>query len=204
MLKKLLIGSVLLSTSLFSQAGIISVIDGADMAGMQVTATFSDGSTDTQMWSATGIDSGAASAADWSLSLSGETFGDVVSPGTFIGAWTLENMSTAFGIVGLEIDGAIADIYFDIVDTTIETVGSGVGREFVADTSDVTASYSNLLSAPDLFGTLNIDWDAASMLSAGNAMQFFTDTDKTTVSEPVKSLMFLSGLVALVTLRRKA
>ncbi len=202
MLKKLLLGSALLSTSLFSQAGYISVIDGADMAGIEVTAYFGNGTSETQTWAATSADSGAAASSDWSLSLSGETFGNVLPSGAFDGVWVLDNLNRADGIIGLEINAAIADVFFDNVDTVEETAGSGVGRPFVADLPSVASSFSDMESAPDLFGTLNIDWTNGTNLELGQALNFFIDTDKKTVSEPTTWLVMLSGLVALLSSRR--
>jgi hypothetical protein len=207
MLKKLLIGTVLLSTSLFSQAGIISVIDGADMEGMQVTAFFANGGSETQTWLATGADSGAATSVDWSLSLSGQTFGNLLPSGGFDGVWEFNNISLLDGIVGIQVQASVADIYFDIIDTTVETVSSNTGRSFIADNvnnSLVSAAFTDVYSAPDLFGTMNINWNSGLNLAAGQTLQFFVDTDKTTVSEPATALVFLSGLLALVSLRRKA
>lgn len=211
MLKKLLLGTVLLSTSLFSNAGIISIIDGADMAGIEVTAFFGDGSQETQTWNATSLDSGAAVSTDWSLSLSGETFGEEISPGVFNGLWVFTNLNRLDGVVGIEVNGAIADVYFDDLDSVEHTVGSGVGRPFAADSLSVGASFTDMYSAPDLFGTLNISWLGGTSLEEGQVLNFLTDTDKGTVttppplpvSEPATALIFLSGLLALVNIRRK-
>ncbi|XPF95071.1 hypothetical protein ACM9HF_03410 [Colwellia sp. RE-S-Sl-9] len=205
MLKKLIIGTTLLSTSLFSQAGIISVIDGADMAGIEVTATFGNGTTETLTWAVTGADSGGVSGASWSLSLSGDTFGDYDSvTNTFFGDWLLENTSEATGIVGLSVNGAIADIYFDDIDTVEHTPGSNAGRPFATASTDISASFSNVFSAPDLFGTMDIAWNAGTSLALGESLTFLTDTDKSVVSEPATALVFLSGLLALVNIRRKS
>jgi len=205
MLKKLLLGTVLLSTSLFSQAGVISLIDGADMAGMEVTAYFANGTNDTQIWAATGSDSGAAASSEWSLSLSGETFGNVPSPGVFIGVWEFNNISNLSGVVGIEINAAAGDIYFDNIASVEHTVGSGFGREIVFDPDNavnVTSAFSDVYSGPDLHGTLDINWNAGTSLELGETLQFFIDTDKVSVSEPATALVFLTGLLALVNIRR--
>lgn len=208
MLKKLLIGTVLLSTSLMSHAGFISQIDGADMAGIEVTAFFGNGTQDTQTWAATSIDAGAAGSADWSLSLSGETFGNVLPSGGFDGVWVFDNTSST-SVVGIEIKASVADVYFDNVDTVVGTAGSDVGREFVADNvnnSLVNAAFSDAYAgtSTDLFGTLNISFLSGFDLASGESLEFFIDTDKATVSEPATALVFLTGLLALVNIRRKA
>lgn len=204
MLKKLLLGTVLLSTSLFSNAGIISIIDGADMAGIEVTAFFGDGSQETQTWAATSGTAGGVTGTDWSLSLNGETFGDVTPGGVIVGSWVLNNTGSSDGIIGLEIDGAIADIYFDDLDSVEYTAGSSFGRPFAADSINVAASFTDVYSAPDLFGTLNINWATGTFLDLGETLNFLTDTDKATVSEPATALVLLSGLLALVNIRRKS
>lgn len=204
MLKKLLLGTVLLSTSLLSNAGIISIINGADMAGIEVTAFFGDGSQETQTWNATSLDAGAAISTDWSLSLSGETFGELVSPSVFKGLWTFTNLNRLDGVVGIEVNGTIADVYFDNIDSVEHTVGSGFGRPFAADSISVAASFTDVYSAPDLFGTMNINWLGGTSLEVGQMLNFLTDTDKVIVSEPATVLVFLTGLLALVNIRRKA
>ncbi len=203
MLKKLLVGSVLLSASLASQAGIISVIDGADMAGIEVTASFADGSQELVTWSATDATSGSVVGSDWSLSLSGETFGDYDgSTNTLFGEWVLVN-NTASGLTNLLINAGIVDVYFDNEESIEYTAGSEVGRPFVSsDDAGTTASFTDVYSAPDLFGTLNIAWDSS--LAAGSSYSFLTDTDKAVVSEPATALVFLTGLLALVNYRRKS
>ncbi|WP_076418108.1 hypothetical protein [Colwellia sp. UCD-KL20] len=205
MLKKLIVGSVLLSTSLFSQAGIISNINGADMSGIQVTAMFGNGNSETLTWAATGATSGGVTGAGWSLSLTGDTFGDYDGAlNTFVGDWVLSNDSLSVGIVGLEVNAGVAGVYFDDADTIEYTAGSNVGRPFAADSLDVNASFSDIFSAPDLFGTMNIDWKPTTFLDLGQKLTFLTDTDKSVVSEPATALVFLSGLLALVNIRRKS
>ncbi|WP_077342121.1 hypothetical protein [Pseudocolwellia agarivorans] len=205
MLKKLIVGSVLLSTSLFSQAGIISNINGADMSGIQVTAMFGNGSSETLTWAATGATSGGVTGAGWSLSLTGDTFGDYNGASNmFVGDWVLSNDSLSIGIVGLEVNAGIAGVYFDDADSIEYTAGSNVGRPFASSSTDVSASFTNVFSAPDLFGTMNIDWKPTTFLDLGQKLTFLTDTDKSVVSEPATALVFLSGLLALVNIRRKS
>ena len=205
MFKKLLVGAALLSTSVASQAGIISAVSGADMAGIEVTALFGDGNTEQLTWAATGADSGGVTGTGWSLSLSGDSFGDYdSSTNTFYGEWTLENFSVASGITGLVVNAGIADIYFDDLEIDEHTPGSGPGRPFAAQDDNASAVFSDQFSAPDLFGTMTVSWATGTSLAAQSQTLFLTDTDKATVSEPATALVFLSGLLALVNFRRKS
>jgi hypothetical protein len=206
MLKKLLVGSVLLSTSLVSQAGIIDTMNGAQLQGISVTALFGDGASEQFSWVATNLDSGGVIGTGWSLSLSGSTFGEIdntdpLNPVTF-GGWELVNDTVGAGIVGLSIDAGIAGVYFDTLDDAEYTAGSNVGRFFAEETGNATATYADSFSNIDLFGTLNIEWSQA--IGVNSETVFLTDTDIATVSEPATALVFLSGLLALVNFRRKS
>ena len=65
---------------------------GAMMNGMLVTATFTDGSSQTLAWGATGADSGGVFGTGWSLTQAGDTFvGIDVAPQ---GRWVFTNSST--------------------------------------------------------------------------------------------------------------
>jgi hypothetical protein len=228
MLKKLTLGIALLSTSLFSQAGIINDITGADMAGIEVTAHFDGGVTDTQVWSAFSPTSGGVITNDWSLTLDGQTFGEYdnhndsdPTTGTFYGLWELTNLLVPsspsnnpiqnLDLLGLTINSAVANIYFDIIEGSGSpapgsgdyTPGSGAGMPF--DSPDlgngVNAVFSNLYSAPDMFGTMEV---TGLNLAAGNSTVFLTDTDKVEVPEPSTLFTFALGLMALASLRKKS
>jgi len=207
MLKKWTLGIILLSTSLFSQATLInSAVEAVDMDGITVTAFFADNSQETQIWSAltstiAGVDNG-----DWSLMLEGNTFGDFdQATNTLYGLWTLTNIAVNQDIVGLTIDAGIEGFYFDILSgTLLSTPGSEAGREFVASDDTVTATFDDVFSEPDLYGTLNIAWNPNNTLATGQALSFLTDTDKAEIPEPSTMFSFALGLIALTSLRRKS
>mgnify|MGYP003669241986 FL=1 len=218
MLKKWMVGLTLLSTSLCSQATLItSSVDSVDMAGIEVTAYFANSTQQTLTWSAfsatqAGVDNGV-----WSLTLEGNTFGDYddfddndPNTGQFYGLWNLTNTSTTNLLMGLSINAGIKGFYFDVLSGSAGTPGSEAGREFVSDAGNaVVESYANEFSSPDLFGVLNIGWQVPDTgLISGQSLQFQTDTDKATptvsVPEPASIAMFSLGLLALTRFRKKS
>lgn len=207
MLKKWMLGMILLSTSLFSQATLItSSVDAIDMQGITVTAFFADNTQETQIWSALSATVGGVINSDWSLTLDGNTFGDYDSvTNTFYGLWTLSNLNAAEGIVGLTVNAGIVGYYFDILNGyASSTPGSDAGREFVASDATVNASFSDLFSAPDLYGKLTINWASNTQLIAGQELTFLTDTDKAVVPEPSTIVIFALSLFVLISLRKKS
>lgn len=207
MLKKWTLGLVLLTTSLFSQATLItSDVDSVDMAGISVTAFFDGGGQETLIWSALTAAIGGVDNGNWSLKLEGDTFGELDPlTNTIFGLWTLTNNSSTQDIVGLTIDAGSKGFYFDVLNGyTTSTPGSGAGREFVANDPTVTAVFSDVFLAPDLFGKLNIAWAQGEKLSLGESLMFLTDTDKATVPEPSTLFTFALGLIALTSLRKKS
>lgn len=220
MLKKWTLGMVLLTTSLCSQAGLITQpVDATDMAGIEVTATFSDGATQTQIWSALTATVGGVENDMWSLKIEGDTFGDFdKDTSTFYGLWTLVNKTADFGITGLTINAGLQGFYFDMLNGpsnafpngTIGTPGSGPGREFAASPDDgiLSATYDDQYSASyeDLWGKLNISWTQGNSLASNQSIGFLTDTDRATatVPEPATMFTFALGLIALVCVRKKS
>ncbi len=203
---------------------IDDLVNGADMAGMKVTVTYADTSTDTATWTATGAVSGAATGSGWSLAESGDTLNQ---PGLG-SAWTLFNTPTnTKNITGFEIDAWVAKVMFDVMmDLTsplddVGTPGSSQGRPFTDDGNFVIQSiwdkyanptnlqtaestndvvYANLLSAPDLYGTLKVSI-GGNGLAPGQSLQFLIDTDK--VPEPPLFGLMALGLAGLAWQRRR-
>ncbi|MBL0709658.1 MAG: PEP-CTERM sorting domain-containing protein [Colwellia sp.] len=203
MLKKWMLGGILLSVSLFSQATLITaIIDSVDMEGIEVTATFGDTKQEKLTWSALSNTLGGVGNDDWSLTLDGKTFGEYdQGTGDFYGLWELTNISVSSGIVGLTIDAGIKSFYFDILyGTNLSTPGSETGREFVANDANATATFTDVFSEPDLFGTLDI---TNFTLNTGNTLLFLTDTDKVEVPEPSTLFIFALSLFALINFRNK-
>jgi hypothetical protein len=185
------------------------------MNGMTVTATFSDGSSQTAIWATTGANAGAASGTDpWSLALSGDTWSS---------AWTLTNSRTDFvGLVSLAIDAGYGDSVFDIDWSPYPgTEGSADGNTFDRTSSnnfDVIATYSNLVAltgdAPvgDLYRNLSLSFVSPAGAPVGlfGSMTFKADTDNLLFSgdivptpEPATLLLLGFGLAGLATLRKK-
>jgi PEP-CTERM motif-containing protein len=159
---------------------------GFDMTGLKVTATFSNGSTDTAFWTVPGspLNPGAYGST-WSLSESGDTF---------FNAWHLQYSGTQLKLTNLLIEGgSFGHTLFDLqglgrttagavtpgnADAVTGTTGSERGYTFdpvdpnIATNNstlfpglDVSSTYSNLVkldaaSSPvgDLFTTLQIDF----------------------------------------------
>ena len=192
-MKKLVVFLVLLlSGASASAVQLISIITGADMAGMEVTATFSNGSSETATWIVTDVPAtpvpagspvgdfevyaGGAFGNGWSLTQRGETFGDVdLANNLFFGQWTLSNQ-TGVTMDGLVIDALVGGIVFDNIFGVEDTPTSDVGRPFTPNSNTITGAYGNAYSNPDLWGTLALSFPGG--FADGSTLNFMADTDK--------------------------
>jgi hypothetical protein len=216
MLKRAVTAASLLALSLVTNAAIVqqSSITGADMAGMEVTVTFADSSTETGVWQvltntplATGdpiIDangfSGGVVASTWSLTQAGFSLGGFDDAGTPYGMWTISNLSSSVGIAGFTINGltAASSIAFDIDSDAVQFPGSEFGQAFVAENGvAAVSSYTNPVDVlfTDLFWQIDVFFD--SPITDGNSVDFFSDTDAMSVSTPATMGLLLGGLVLL-------
>jgi hypothetical protein len=196
MLKKWTLGLILLSTSLYTQASLITEsVNAVDMAGITVTATFADNNQETLTWAALSSTVGGVNNNAWSLTLDGDSFTqyDTINNET-IGEWELTNISSVLDIVSLSINASIESFYFDI------------SRDFIADYNgifdEVTADYLDPSTESNLFGTLDLSW--TNSLAVGESFAFATDTDKVEVPEPSTMFSFAIALIALTSLRKKS
>ncbi len=208
---------LLLSGASASAVPIISIITGADMAGMEVTANFSNGTSETATWVVTNVPptpvppgspvgdfevyAGGAFGSGWSLTQQGETFGDVdLANNLFFGQWTVSNQ-TGVSLDGLVINALVnnSGIVFDNVFATEVTPNSDVGRAFTPNSSTVTGTYSNApyFSGGDLWGTLSLSF--APGLASGDTLRFMADTDKI----PVPGTFLLVLVWPLLRIARK-
>ena len=146
------------------------------MDGMEVTATFFDGFTETILWADTGATSGAASGTNWSLSESGDTYG---------GIWSLSHTRSS-GMTGLLIDAGKGDTVYD-VGSSASTLGSASGWTFQAtggsaNSLNLLATYRDQVALSgdspvgDLWRFLELDFQNIP-LASGATLTYITDTD---------------------------
>ncbi|GAB2694074.1 PEP-CTERM sorting domain-containing protein [Aliiglaciecola aliphaticivorans] len=213
MIKKIIAGLSLVGMSLSAQSAIIideSNITGADMAGLEVTALFGDGSSEVVTWSAypdvilgTGDPiadaegfSGGVTGTGWSLTQQGFSSGNVSPAGDVYGAWTLTNDAVASGIFAFSISGIDSGIAFDIDSDNVDTPDSGVGVAFATASAFDTAIYTDQVNAEydDLFYSLSVLL-VSSPIAEGEELTFVADTETLKVPEPATTAMILSGLL---------
>ncbi|MEP2653784.1 MAG: hypothetical protein ABJH06_17535 [Paraglaciecola sp.] len=213
MKKLLILGFLTIFSTSKAQAGLISMVTGADMAGLLVTVTFGNGDTQSDVWESTGPESGGVGNRVWSLTQEGDTIGPIASS-TFSGAWTL---TTIRSIESILIEGINIGLVFD----TVFGDGSGTssGHAFTYDTALATVTttytehyqdelfYSMLLtgSNPNYLGR------GSSMLLGSGSFDFMIDVDiiepelaTTEVTAPTTiSILALTILGLIATSRRK-
>lgn len=148
---------------------------GSMMTGMQVTASFVDGSSQTAIWQANNNISGGAFGTGWSLTESGNSFNQ---------PWTLSN--SGLGITSLVINSIPGNTVFDNIPVLEVTPGSADGWAFqtLSGQSPTSNDYSNVIdiSQGDLFGLLSLYWTD----SFTGTMKFRADTDSGSASNPVQ------------------
>lgn len=152
---------------------------GSMMAGMRVTASFADGSSESAIWAATNTNSGGVFGNGWSLTETGNSFNQ---------PWTFTN--TGLGITSLVIDTIPGNTVFDIYpygDNLPQTDGSadGWGFETLSGQSPTSSSYSDVIdiSQGDLFGKLSLYWTEGFT----GLMNFRADTDSGSSQNPVQA-----------------
>ncbi|WOJ94287.1 PEP-CTERM sorting domain-containing protein [Congregibacter variabilis] len=197
---------------------IESVITGADMTGIEVEVAFLGGGSETAVWGATSTDAsvpegegfaGAAAGTGWSLSQQGFTLGgNSLIDNSVLGLWSFSNFSTSI-FSGFQVRGLPGSIVFDILGPVGPegTPGSDIGRAFLADPlfpgiSDVSYSYSDPFSGPDLFSTLDVSF--AQGFAPQSQLSFLADTDSVAaVPVPATLLSMALGLGLLLVDRRR-
>jgi hypothetical protein len=152
---------------------------GNEVAGMQVTATFLGGTTETVTWGATGAGSGGVTGTGWTLNQAGDTFSQ---------PWTLTNGGTP--ITSLVLNAIPGNGVFDLENLNNApnngTPGSSNGTTFRTLSGQAPTSFNYSvpidISVGDLFGTLSLGY--------GNGftgtMTYLADMDSGTTDDPVK------------------
>ena len=193
----LTIGAQALTVSVAYDAGTVNettaltgfATSGDMMAGMAVTAYFSDGGSQSLPWATTGAGSGGVSGTDWSLSETGNTF---------TSDWTLLNSRSTL-LTRLVIDAGPGDTVFDTtaVGDIEGTSGSARGHSFsvssitAIDSGDtITATYHDAVALTgdaavgDLFRSLDVKFEDG--LSTGSELSFVADTDNLKFAGDIK------------------
>ncbi len=161
---------------------------GSAMAGMQVTATFTDGESVSGVWGDLGDDLFGVSTQRFRLSLGAET--NTGAPFDFL--WSLDNLWSG-GLTRLVLSGAPGRTVFDMNGDDVLTENSALGialrlqgeDPFSPSRYDATATvtYRNAVAlvgaSPlgDVFEQVELLFGGASPLAAGTGVAFDLDTD---------------------------
>jgi hypothetical protein len=196
------------ATQLTTALAAADVATGQDMAGMSVTAFFSNGATQQVIWDATGTKAGGAFGTGWQLTQAGNTIDF---------DWTLTS-STALNINRLLIDAGSGNAVFDAIETPAGTPNSGLGFPFIetsaVGTFSVLPTYRDVvalqgsLPVGDIFRLLDLSFTNAGGFAPGHTLMFLADTDRLGLSgdiapvpEPGTFVLLATALVTMLGYR---
>jgi hypothetical protein len=166
-----------------AQAAFIWNVTGSDMAGIEVTATYADTSTETITWASLGGNAGGVSGSGWSLSVDGDTIiPNAATPA--VGAWNLISQNQS--LVSLFIDLGTAFV-FDTEFGDASANGSGAGREFIDFLGNGTSWAFSGPMQDELYSGLTLT------TISGGQTYFGVDTD----AVPTPATLSLMGLALL-------
>jgi hypothetical protein len=176
---------------------------GSMMNGLEVTATFVNGGSETLIWGTTGPNAGGVANSDWSLSLNGDSY-------DFNWIFTHNDLANRGGLRSLFLDGRDALTVFDRTASGLGTEDSEAGRDWLCQTGPIcgtaTVTYDYLVSiganppVGDLYQTVLIEFPSGSRPRADFAFRLDTDNDiggNNDVPEP-GSLALMGGALALL------
>ncbi|MCP4689699.1 MAG: VPLPA-CTERM sorting domain-containing protein [Desulfobacterales bacterium] len=186
-------------TDVFFQDLTTMVTTGDTMGGMRVTVGFTNGGHQSVSWAGAGDgQTGQASGAGWSLSLSGNSW---------YAPWVLD---ASVAIDSISINALSGEAVFDVLWPDEGTPNSDIGWNYDPygyETVDVTATYSNrgLVTGNawggDLYANLGIVFNAEAGFSGH--YEFYTDTDNVVVPIPATILLLGGGLIGLAGWRKR-
>jgi len=183
---------------------------GADMTGLNVTATFSNGFSQSLAWGTTGVGAGGVFGTGWSLTLSGDSFA---------GNWLFDFTTLEAQLTRLVLDGSTGLTVLDRTLPSPGTDGSANGTDFsfaggTCGSCVATATYGGLTSiglaaaVGDLFQKVTVDFTGGT--GPRTDWSFVQDTDNDSrfvpgIPEPETYALLLGGLglVSWVAKRRR-
>lgn len=192
-----------ISASFSAHASFIQSVSGADLAGIEVTVLYTDGTTETDIWEATSTTAGGAfsnTGTGWSLTLDGDSFGSN-SPEGLVGGFYFYTGNYALSALYVEMIGT--PFVFDIFEGD-NGDGTGAGRPFVLDVDFfVGAIHGYPYLDSELFQYLEL-YTFNGGFTAQTEFVFVTDIDAIAEDVPAPNgLLMLALALAGVRLTRR-